>query len=242
VRKRTTHRKKKKNISYNIFYYSISLTIVLILVSLIYPLLSKKSSIPCANSLSCKESLKLKIENGAVGIFNNQKIIAPDIALSTSKNKPVVLGTKSALGEKHIYVNLTKQTLSAYQGKTLFMQTPISSGLWGKTPKGDFRIWVKLRATRMAGGSGADFYDLPNVPFVMFFGNNEIPASVGFSLHGTYWHNNFGHSMSHGCVNMKTTDAEKLYNWADPPTNGNTTQADNKNQGTKVTIYSEDST
>jgi len=233
--------KKRKDIFYLTLRYLITLIPIFILVILIYPLISKKTSIPCANSLSCKESLKLKIENGAVGIFNNQKIIAPNIALSTSKNKPVVLGTKTTADEKHIYVNLTTQTLSAYQGKTLFMQTPISSGLWGKTPKGDFKIWVKLRATRMAGGSGADFYDLPNVPFVMFFGNNDIPASVGFSLHGTYWHNNFGHMMSHGCVNMKTTDAEKLYNWADPPTNGNITHADNKNQGTKVTIYSQDS-
>ena len=88
----------------------------------------------------------------------------------------------------------------------------------------------------MSGGSGADYYNLPNVPYVMFFSNNQVPASAGFSLHGTYWHNNFGHRMSHGCVNMKTTDVAKLYEWADPPTAGNTTRANDTNPGTKVTI------
>jgi lipoprotein-anchoring transpeptidase ErfK/SrfK len=51
----------------------------------------------------------------------------------------------------------------------------------------------------------------------MFYSNNEIPQSAGFSIHGAYWHNNFGHPMSHGCVNMKTTDAKKLFEWVDDP-------------------------
>lgn len=241
-------KKRKKNIHSTLcirrfaLRYSISFITVTILVILIYPLISKKFSVTCANSLSCKESLKFKIENNTVGIFNNKKVIAPNIDFSQSKNQTSVLGTKNSTGEKHIYVNLTTQTLSAYQGKTLFMQTPISSGLWGKTPKGDFTIWVKLRSTRMSGGSGDDYYDLPNVPYVMFFSNNQVPASVGFSLHGTYWHNNFGHRMSHGCINMKTTDIAKLYEWTDPPANGNTTYADNKNPGTKITIFEDPST
>ena len=81
----------------------------------------------------------------------------------------------------------------------------------------------------MSGGSGADYYNLPNVPYVMFFSNNKVPSSAGFSLHGTYWHNNFGHAMSHGCVNMKTTDAAKVFEWADAVTGGK--------KGTKITIY-----
>lgn len=215
----------------------ISLIVIIVLVGLIYPLISKKSSTICANSLSCKESFKLKVENNAVGIFHNQKIRAPNVNLAQSEGQKSVLGTKKSQAEKHIYINLATQTLSAYEGKNLFMQTPISSGLWGRTPTGEFRIAIKLRSTLMAGGSGDDYYYLPNVPYVMFFGNSQIPASVGFSLHGTYWHNNFGHPMSHGCINMKTSDVAKLYEWADPPTKGNTTQADNKDSGTKITIF-----
>lgn len=176
----------------------------------------------CANN--CRDSFELEIEEGAIGIFNKQPVNAPNIVLKEKETE--VLGSETSDADKRIYVNLTAQTITAYEGKKLFMKTLISSGLWGRTPTGDFTIWTKLRATRMRGGEGADYYDLPNVPYVMFFSNNEVPASAGFSLHGAYWHNNFGHKMSHGCINMKTTDAGKLFNWVDK-------------LGTKVTIFEE---
>jgi lipoprotein-anchoring transpeptidase ErfK/SrfK len=191
----------------------------------------------CANSISCVKNLTVNIENDENGVFNGQKVTPPKIDLATDRPKTEVLGESTATGEKHIYVDLTTQTLYAYQGQTLFMQTLISSGKWRATPPGDYRIWIKLRASRMTGGEGADFYDLPNVPYVMFFANNNVPESSGFSLHGAYWHNNFGHAMSHGCVNMRAIDAEKLYNWADPPTTGPTTLTSANNQGTEITIY-----
>ena len=183
---------------------------------------------PCANSISCKEAPKFEVETDAIGIYNNQPVSVPNIYLAQGESVSPVLGIRTSRGKKQIFVDLATQTLSAYEGDQLFMQTPISSGLWGKTPTGEFTIWVKFRATRMSGGSGADFYDLPNVPYVMFFSNASVPASAGFSLHGTYWHNNFGHAMSHGCVNMKTTDAGKLFEWADAPSDGN--------KGTVITI------
>ena len=33
-------------------------------------------------------------------------------------------------------------------------------------------------------------------------------------FHGTYWHNNFGTPMSHGCINMTIPQAKELYDWA----------------------------
>lgn len=207
-----------------------------ILASLAYNLLLTKPPV-CANSISCTESMKLKVENNEVGIFNNQKIIPPKIDLSQKETKTTVLADETASGEKHIYVDLTHQTLTAYQGNTLILKTLISSGKWSPTPPGEYTIWVKLRATRMSGGQGADYYDLPNVPYTMFFSGPNAGADRGFSLHGTYWHNNFGHPMSHGCVNMRTVDAQKIYNWADPPTTGYTTNADSSHPGTKITIY-----
>jgi lipoprotein-anchoring transpeptidase ErfK/SrfK len=136
--------------------------------------------------------------------------------------KPVaVLGAESLSGEKHIYIDLSTQTLFAYQGTTQVLKTLVSTGKWGRTPTGNFNIWQKLLATRMAGGQGADYYNLPNVPYVMYFYRD-------FGLHGTYWHNNFGHEMSHGCVNLRTTDAKILFDWADGP-NG-------KKLGTAVSI------
>lgn len=190
----------------------------------------------CANSLSCKESFGLRIENNASGVFGGQKIAAPNIDLQKEKTL-AVLGEEVGSGEKHIYVDLTNQTLKAYDGDTLYMEAAISSGKWRATPTGEFTIWTKLRATRMSGGEGADYYDLPNVPYVMFFSGKNAPAGAGFGLHGAYWHNNFGHPMSHGCVNMRPIDAKKLYDWVGPVTLGNTTNATEANPGTKITIY-----
>ncbi len=191
----------------------------------------------CANFRSCEESLKLSVNNSEVGTFSGRKILPPSIDLSYGTFEADVLGEAADIGEKHIYVDLGTQTLRAYEGDKLFMETVISSGKWGKTPTGEFKIWEKLRATKMSGGSGADYYYLPNVPFVMFFSNNEVAAGRGFSLHGTYWHNNFGYPMSHGCVNMRIIDAEKLYNWVGPVAEGNVTLSTADNPGTVVTIY-----
>lgn len=182
----------------------------------------------CANSVSCKDSFNLKVENNTTGVFAGQKVEAPSIDLAEKEPTTTVLGEQTATGEKHIYIDLAKQLLSAYQGDTLFMQVPVATGKWHPTPIGEFTIWEKVRATRMTGGAGADYYDLPNVPYVMFFSGKTAPAGAGFGMHGAYWHDNFGHPMSHGCVNMRTVDAQKLYNWAESGT---------KNSGTAITIY-----
>jgi hypothetical protein len=92
----------------------------------------------------------------------------------------------------------------------------------------------------MEGGSKAlgTYYNLPNVPFTMFFYNTAVPKYLGYGIHGTYWHNNFGHPMSHGCINLKTENAEKLYYWADPALAGKPSiTATNTNIGTRIVIY-----
>lgn len=190
----------------------------------------------CANPGSCNALPSLRVENGAVGLFEDQTVIPPHIDLAQQTSVSNILGEDSVQGEKHIYVDLQNQVLTAYQGETVFMQTPISTGKWGRTPAGEYTIWVKMRATRMSGGQGSDYYNLPNVPYVMFFYSQAVPKIAGYSLHGAYWHNNFGHPMSHGCVNMRQIDAEKLYNWATPVSSGSITHADATNTGTKVTI------
>lgn len=107
-------------------------------------------------------------------------------------------------GERWIDVNLTTQHTYAYQGKNLENSFLVSTGTW-QTPTvtGQYRIYVKYRYAPMSGPG----YYLPNVPYVMYF-------HKGYSLHGTYWHNNFGTTMSHGCINMITDDAGWVYNWA----------------------------
>ena len=107
-------------------------------------------------------------------------------------------------GQKWIEVNLSEQTLTAWQGDVAVMHTNISSGR-ANTPTvtGRFTIGNKYKAQRMSGPG----YDLPNVPWVMYFYS-------GYAIHGAYWHNNFGLPMSHGCVNMRTDESQMLYTWA----------------------------
>ncbi len=107
-------------------------------------------------------------------------------------------------GERWIDVDLSQQRVYAYEGDTLMNSFVVSTGTW-QTPTvtGKFRIWVKVRSQAMTGPG----YYLPDVPYVMYFYKD-------YGLHGTYWHNNFGTPMSHGCVNLTISDAEWLYNFA----------------------------
>ena len=41
-------------------------------------------------------------------------------------------------------------------------------------------------------------------------------SAKGYGIHGTYWHNNFGTHMSHGCINMRNEDAKWLFRWVTP--------------------------
>lgn len=171
-------------------------------------------------------------------VFLNSPISVPNFLAQLPQSKKV-LGESNS--DKKIYVDLTNQMLYAYEGESLVYSFLVSTGKWGKTPTGVFNIWGKFRYTKMSGGSVAlhTYYYLPNVPYVMFFENDQIAGSRGFSLHGTYWHENFGHPMSHGCVNMKTSEAALIYEWTGPniPDGKNTVRSTSENPGTQIIIY-----
>lgn len=209
--KRTHRAAHHKTIGYSLKIYFLFVFIGVVVYSGGMGIL--KSRQPCANSGSCTSDLTEKIENGAVGIFEGHKIMPPPIDVAADAVQPSVLGTNDPNAGKHIYIDLSSQTLYAFEGADKIFQTYVSTGRWNRTPVGNFHIWTKLRSTRMSGGQGAAAYNLPNVPFVMYFYRD-------FGLHGAYWHNNFGYTMSHGCVNMRQIDAETVFNWADGPSPG----------------------
>jgi hypothetical protein len=106
--------------------------------------------------------------------------------------------------ERWIDINLTDQTLEAYEGGDLVNRFVISSGRAGSpTVVGTFKVWVKVRIQDM---SGVGYY-IRDVPWVMYFYGD-------YGIHGTWWHNNFGTPMSAGCINMTIADSEWMYNWA----------------------------
>jgi lipoprotein-anchoring transpeptidase ErfK/SrfK len=130
--------------------------------------------------------------------------------------------------EKWIRVDLSEQMVVAYENNRPLRAFIISSGL-PRTPTvtGQFRIRTKVREQVMYG----DNYYLPGVQWVQYFYKD-------YSFHGTYWHNNFGNPMSHGCVNMTNADAKWLFDWAGPVWDHKTTwfKSTAENPGTLVIV------
>ncbi|HWZ89360.1 MAG TPA: L,D-transpeptidase [Polyangiaceae bacterium] len=122
--------------------------------------------------------------------------------------------------ERWIDVNLSAQTLVAFEGDRAIYATLISSGKESKikdkdhrTPVGEWRIREKHITTTMDGdgtAAGDLPYSIEDVPYVMYFFRS-------YALHGAFWHANFGTQMSHGCVNLAPLDAKYLFFFADPP-------------------------
>jgi lipoprotein-anchoring transpeptidase ErfK/SrfK len=106
--------------------------------------------------------------------------------------------------QRWILVDLKSQRLIAWEGGNPVYAIIISTGKDSTpTPSGIFKIQTKIPAQRMRGAD----YDLPNVPYVMFYEGN-------YGIHGAYWHHQFGKPVSHGCVNLAVDHARWLFEWA----------------------------
>ncbi len=145
--------------------------------------------------------------------------------------------------QKWLDVSIGNQTLIAYEKGVPVLTTNISSGIKPlvppehdeistETPLGDFHIVIKSPTRHMGQtslsavpGQGS----LAGVPWVSFFDEK------GYSIHGTYWHANFGVRMSHGCINMRNEDAKWIYRWANPKIFESTKQVDG--WGTRISIH-----
>jgi lipoprotein-anchoring transpeptidase ErfK/SrfK len=123
---------------------------------------------------------------------------APTLAPAATAGAPV------SDDGRWIEINLTRQTLTAWDGTTPVNTFLVSSGKWStQTLPGTFHIYIKLRYAHMV----APDYDTPDVPYTMYYDGN-------FAIHGAYWHNMFGTPVSHGCVNLSVPNAAWLYSWA----------------------------
>lgn len=138
------------------------------------------------------------------------------------------IATDVPFGKKRVEVKIATQTLTAYEGDQVVLQTKIASGIPHldpsndtiptNTPSGTFNVYSKMPSKHMGDGVVTDditAYELPGVPWTSFF------APHGVAFHGTYWHDNFGMMMSHGCVNMRTDEAKWLFRWLDFPAEAN---------------------
>lgn len=113
--------------------------------------------------------------------------------------------------ERWIHVDLSEQTLVAYEGDRPVFATLVSTGRRGfETPVGTFRIQSKHVSTTMDDPeSPTDAYSIEDVPWTMYFHKS-------YALHGAFWHDSFGRPRSHGCVNLAPADARWLFQWTAP--------------------------
>lgn len=138
-----------------------------------------------------------------------------DVTITEPGARPQEVGPK----ERWVDVNLSRQTLVAFEGDRPVFATLVSTGRKGRdkahdhqTPKGMWRVREKHIAATMDGdgaASGDMPYSIEDVPYVQYFHES-------YALHGAFWHDNFGRQQSHGCVNLAPLDAKRLFFWADP--------------------------
>ncbi|MFO0680884.1 MAG: L,D-transpeptidase [Sandaracinus sp.] len=114
-------------------------------------------------------------------------------------------------GDRWIHVDLSEQTLVAYEGERAVFATLVSTGREGfATPTGTFRIQSKHVSTTMDDpDSPTEAYSIEDVPWTMYFEGS-------YALHAAFWHDNFGRVRSHGCVNLAPADARWLFEWTTP--------------------------
>ena len=146
-----------------------------------------------------------------------------------------------APGEKWIDVNITTQTLVAFEGENPVFATLVSSGRHDdkdptkdhRTKMGSFRIREKHIAATMDADSSTDGpYSIQDVPWIMYFEGS-------YALHGAFWHLSFGHERSHGCVNLMPKDARTLFGWVGPklPDGWHGVKSTAANPGTRVVVH-----
>ncbi len=118
--------------------------------------------------------------------------------------------------EKRIEVRLADQLVVAYEGDQQVQLFRCSAGITKNyvslTPTGDFTTDYKRPSRHMIDGNDhhMNTFNLPGIPWISYIDQN------GVSFHGTYWHNNFGEPMSHGCINLSPLAAKWIYRWTLP--------------------------
>ncbi|HEU4410613.1 MAG TPA: L,D-transpeptidase [Polyangiaceae bacterium] len=141
-------------------------------------------------------------------------------------------------GERWLDVNVTKQTLVAYEGTRPVYATLVSTGEAGlgdpettrSTKRGIFRVYAKYRTTTMDSDETGEEFELRDVPYVQYF-------HQGYALHAAYWHDRFGTPKSHGCINLTPSDAKWLFAFTSPDVPPGWHEAREPLRGTVVFVH-----
>jgi lipoprotein-anchoring transpeptidase ErfK/SrfK len=144
------------------------------------------------------------------GAYVNSAFIST-IAQPTPE-KILAIPAAAKIGDYWIDVNMSKKVLTLYKYDQVVMATYVAIGI-KETPTilGTYNVWYKIKKTRMRGSPpiALHAYDLPDVPWAMFYKGS-------YSVHGTYWHDDFGAQRSSGCTNVTQGDAKYLFDLTGP--------------------------
>lgn len=145
-----------------------------------------------------------RLTEDVIAALANRQGLSRELDVTEAPFKTVTISGSG----KWIEVDLSQQRTYLWVGNELVANFLISSGK-AATPTviGEGKIYRKYPMQTMTGTINGEYYYVPNIKWVSYFYGGE-------AFHGTYWHHNFGHPMSHGCINMTEDDAKVLYDFA----------------------------
>ncbi len=124
--------------------------------------------------------------------------------------------------EKTMTLRLKSQTLSCYEAKREVFFCQVSTGIHYlldttgeeidySTPAGTLLTHWKIMSKNMtsSGEDNASGYSTPAVPWCVY-------VQGGNAIHGAFWHNAFGETRSHGCINVSPENAKWIFRWSMP--------------------------
>ena len=161
--------------------------------------------VPVGQLLADKYGLSQEpVAQSDIPTYNESLFIPPPPAVEIAGTGPGPVPGSA----KSIVVSISQQRMWVYEGEMMVLSSLVSTGRPEfATPTGNFSIVVKKPIEDMEGLIGGEYYNVTDVPDVMYF------TGVGHAFHGTYWHSNFGTVMSHGCINLPLDVAAWLYDW-----------------------------
>ena len=145
-----------------------------------------------------------------LGDLGRQAAARRSYSFARTDQQPGVPEWSSVLPVRRIDINLSTQSLTAYEDDLPVFNAPVATGRDGfNTPTGSYAIYERYVRQDMAGNAAGESWYVANVPWVQY-------VVGGIALHGTYWHDQWGTGMrmSHGCINLNIDDAQWLYGWA----------------------------
>ncbi len=109
---------------------------------------------------------------------------------------------------RYILVDVSDQTLYAFEHGEIVHYFPVSTGAHGYTPRGKYSVTDKLLWHDYIWENENGSWNIPNVQYNLRF-------KQYYYIHYAYWHDNFGTPMSGGCVNVNFDNSKWIYEWSE---------------------------